>query len=46
MICDIGFSCDWPIVHGIPQWLLLLIYIPAQAKTLPQESLALVHDDV
>ncbi len=29
------FSCDWPIVHGVPQWLPAYIYIPAEAKTLP-----------
>ena len=45
MICDIQFSCDWPTVHGVPRC-LLLIYIPAQAKTLPQAALALVNDDL
>ncbi len=39
-----SFSRDWPIVHGIPQWLLAHIYIPAKAKALPHEAaLALMY---
>ncbi len=31
-------SRDWPIVHGIRQWLLTCIHIPAKVTALPQEG--------
>ncbi len=37
-------SRDWPVVHGIPQWLPAYTYIPAKAKALPHErASALVY---
>ena len=39
---SVYFSCDWPIVHGIAQWLPAQTYLPDEDQILPYDGASAV----